>query len=140
MYLFSFSLIPRNKEICITVSSQKACLLFISFIIQCDNCNIFSHEFILACDLRQTLLVGHSSRIWWFLKHPWVCKNRLIWHYERPIWVHFHNILITFMQSNIQCNIDSKIGKVLEIEAGDDRNCSHSYARIKVMLDITQPL
>lgn len=36
--------------------------------------------------------------------------------------------------------IGSKIGKVLDIDAGEDGNCSGRFARVRVMLGITKPL
>ncbi|XP_075483839.1 uncharacterized protein At4g02000-like [Primulina tabacum] len=105
--------------------------------------NTFLLDFHSVIDRRHVLMDGP----WTFFKDLVVFKAPqglqkpadLVFD-EMPIWVQCYNIPIVFMQSTILRNIGSKIGQVLDIEAGDDGNCIGRFARVRVMLDITKPL
>lgn len=49
---------------------------------------------------------------------------------EVPIWVQCHNLPLAYMHSSIIQNVGAKLGKVLEIESGEDGSCVGKYARI----------
>lgn len=59
---------------------------------------------------------------------------------EIPIWVQCHNVPIAFMHEDIIRHVGSQIGRVLEVEAGEEKKCSGRYARIRISLDITKLL
>lgn len=105
--------------------------------------NIFILEFISPIDRRRTLMDGP----WTFFqdlvifKEPTGFQSTADMSFdEMPIWVQCHNVSFAFMQSNILHNIGSKIGKVLEVEAGADGMCAGRYARIRMMIDISKSL
>lgn len=59
---------------------------------------------------------------------------------ELPIWVQCHNLPLAYMHSSILKNVGARLGKVIEVEAGEDGSCTGKYARIRIMLDISKPL
>lgn len=59
---------------------------------------------------------------------------------ELPLWVQLHNLPIAFMQSAILRNLGEKIGKVIEVEFGDQGQCSGRFARIRILKNIDDPL
>lgn len=59
---------------------------------------------------------------------------------EMPIWIQCHNVPLAFMHSDIIRNIGSKIGRVLEVDEGDDGHCAGRFVRVRVSLNINKPL
>lgn len=105
--------------------------------------NIFLLDFTSDLDRRHAL----SDGPWSFFKDLVVFtiskglqKSADMVFEEIRIWVKCHNVPIAFMHSAIIRNIGMKIGRVLEVDAGDDGHCSGRFAHIRVSLNITQPL
>ncbi|XP_075499819.1 uncharacterized protein LOC142538372 [Primulina tabacum] len=62
---------------------------------------------------------------------------------EISVWVQCHNVPLVFMQSAILRNLGSKLGTVMEVDEGDEGDegsCTGRYDRIRVSLDINEPL
>ncbi|KAH9735309.1 zinc knuckle protein [Citrus sinensis] len=55
-------------------------------------------------------------------------------------WVQIHNALIMCMDKDIMKEIGQKIGKVEEVETDETGECLGSFARVRISIDITQPL
>lgn len=55
-------------------------------------------------------------------------------------WVQIHNAPIMCMDKDIMQEIGGKIGKVEEVETDEIGGCIGSFARIRIRIDITQPL
>lgn len=51
---------------------------------------------------------------------------------ELPIWVQCHNLPLAYMHSSILKNVGARLGKVIEVEAGEDGSCTGKYARIRI--------
>lgn len=57
-----------------------------------------------------------------------------------PFWVQCHNIHLAFMYAPIIHSIGERIGRALEVEAGDDGRCKDKFVRVRISLDITKSL
>ncbi|KAH9802979.1 hypothetical protein KPL71_001599 [Citrus sinensis] len=55
-------------------------------------------------------------------------------------WVQLHNAPIMCMDKDIMREIGEKIGKVEEVETDETGECLGSFARLRNLIDITQPL
>lgn len=52
-------------------------------------------------------------------------------------WVHIHNLLIMCMDKEIIQEIGGRIGEVQEVETGE---CIGLFARIRILVNVSQPL
>ncbi|KAK6146676.1 hypothetical protein DH2020_020545 [Rehmannia glutinosa] len=105
--------------------------------------NLFILEFTNPVDRRRALRGG-----------PWHIFNNLIIFKELKgvqnpetldfstweVWTQCHNLPVTYMQEEILQWIGNKIGKVIEIDKGDREVLLGRFARIKIRLEISQPL
>ncbi|XP_073153566.1 uncharacterized protein [Henckelia pumila] len=105
--------------------------------------NLFLLDFASLIDRRHALYDGP----WTFFKDLVIFKaplglqkpNDMVFE-EVPIWVQVHNIPIAFMHSKIIRNIAERLGRVLEIDSGEDGRCTGKFARVRVVLDFHKPL
>ncbi|KAK6123768.1 hypothetical protein DH2020_042488 [Rehmannia glutinosa] len=105
--------------------------------------NLFILEFTNPVDRRRALRGG-----------PWHFFNNLIIFQELKgtqspetldfstweVWTQCHNLPVAYMQEEILQRIGNKIGKVIEIDKGDREVILGRFARIKIRLEISQPL
>ncbi|XP_073054833.1 uncharacterized protein [Primulina eburnea] len=105
--------------------------------------NIFLFHFASLVDRRHSLFDGP----WSFFKDMAIFqvpsglqKTVDLVFDEISVWVQCHNVPLAFMQSTILRNLGSKLGKVMEVDEGDEGNCTGRYARIRVSLNINEPL
>lgn len=54
--------------------------------------------------------------------------------------VQIHNVPIMFMHKGAVQNLGEKIGEVKEVETDEDGECIEIFARLRISVDITQPL
>ncbi|XP_073309825.1 uncharacterized protein [Primulina huaijiensis] len=105
--------------------------------------NTFLLDFASEIDRRHALLDGP----WHFFKDMAIFKapeglqktSDLVFD-EIPMWVQCHNVPLAFMHSAIIRNLGSRIGRVLEVDEGEEGKCSGRHARIRVSLNINHPL
>ncbi|KAK6114983.1 hypothetical protein DH2020_007252 [Rehmannia glutinosa] len=105
--------------------------------------NLFILEFTNPTDRLRTLRGG-----------PWHFFNNLILTQELKgvqnpnslefatweVWVQCHNIPVAYMQEEIIRRIGEMVGEVIEIDKGDRDIILDRFARIKIRVDIAQPL
>lgn len=59
---------------------------------------------------------------------------------EMPVWVQLHNLPMDFMHQMIIRKLGERLGRVLDIDAGNQGMCSGKYARVRLMKKIDSPL
>ncbi|XP_073016147.1 uncharacterized protein [Primulina eburnea] len=105
--------------------------------------NTFVLEFSSALDRRRALMGGP----WNFFRDLVVFKElqglqqpRSINFSEISVWVQCHNLPIAFMHRSILEKIGSQIGNIEEMDGGENETFLGSFVRIRVRINITQPL
>lgn len=105
--------------------------------------NTFILDFSSQSDRRRILTEGP----WSFFRDLIVIKEpegldepRSMSFEEISIWVQCHNVAIAFLTKDILERIGSKIGKVEEIDEGDSGSYLGRFVRIRIRLNISQPL
>lgn len=105
--------------------------------------NQFIFHFVHEEDKRRILTGG-----------PWHYDNALILTVEpkgvgeiskiefrkATFWVQFHNIPILCMNKATALFLGNMIGKVKDIDTGDDGDCLGNFMRVRVEIDVTKPL
>ncbi|KAK6131095.1 hypothetical protein DH2020_035171 [Rehmannia glutinosa] len=111
--------------------------------IETAGSNFFVFEFCSMADRRRVLEEG-----------PWNFFNNLIIFkepegFQTPsemsfdsvtLWVQCHNVPIAFMQKNIAEMIGNRIGRVEDIDYGEEGSLLGKFLRIRVNINISEPL
>ncbi|XP_024036844.1 uncharacterized protein LOC112096879 [Citrus clementina] len=105
--------------------------------------NIFMFKFAKEADKKRVLSGGpwHFDRALIVLTEPKgigeVSKQAFT---DVPFWVQIRNIPMACMERDFLQELEGMIGKVEEIETDENGDCFGEFARIRIFINITQPL
>ncbi|XP_073016744.1 uncharacterized protein [Primulina eburnea] len=105
--------------------------------------NTFVCDFVSQRDRNRALTEGP----WNFFKSLVIFKEPMGWQNpndmvfnELGIWVQFHNLPLAFMQGKLLNKVGRHIGKVEEVDSGENGVFLGRFVRIRVRINISQPL
>ncbi|TXG66328.1 hypothetical protein EZV62_007603 [Acer yangbiense] len=57
-----------------------------------------------------------------------------------PFWIQLHNLHLACLNKEVGLHLSGLVGQVKEIDAGESRECVGKFIRIRVLIDVTNPL
>ncbi|XP_075520620.1 uncharacterized protein LOC142553940 [Primulina tabacum] len=112
-------------------------------IIEAAGDNLFIFEFCSQRDRTRILQEGpwNFSRSLIVLTEPTGCHSpRTLRFDEATFWIQLHNIPLAFLHENLLLKLGSQLGMVVEVDRGDHGVVLGCFARIRVCINISQPL
>ena len=105
--------------------------------------NIFMFKFVVEADKRRVIMGGpwHFDRALIVLTEPRrigeISKQSFVYV---SFWVQIRNVPIACMEKDFLYELGGKIGEVEEVETNENGDCIGELARIRITINITQPL
>lgn len=111
--------------------------------IEATGGNTFVFDFHSFRDRNRSLKEGpwNFSRNLVVFKEPtdWSNPRTMVFE-EIDIWVQLHNIPLAFMHEKLLSKLGQQIGQFVELDRGENGAFPGRFARIRVRINITQPL
>lgn len=104
---------------------------------------MFMFKFAFESDKRRVLSRGpwHFERALIVLKEPSDIKEIIKHSFTHTgIWVQFHNIPIGCIEQDTIRDLGKVVGTIQEVDADEERKCIGQYAKVRILINITQPL
>ncbi|KAL9462179.1 hypothetical protein AB3S75_000225 [Citrus x aurantiifolia] len=122
---------------------QQAWRTFKEVKIESLGSNIFMFKFVAEADKRRVTMGGpwHFDKVLIVLTElrgiGEISKQSFTYV---PFWVQIRNVPIACMEKDFLHELGGKIGEVEEVETDENGDCIEELARIRITINITQPL